>query len=712
MNSRITNHASLLSTIFYLLSSIFCFSATVTGTLQDISIQALHTKLMFAPTNNVLLTGTGLNAGPPKVIDTVNGAFSIILEAGDYAVSLPLIPGRTPFHISVFVANGTVNITNLLAPPHTYTYTNNLSADLLVSSSISVNGPQSYYDWSTLSNGVAALSAWNTGHGMARPPGLFFFNTNGLEMGSIQSWADHGSAANAPELMLLSTRSIALVPGGGGQFVNGLNGEIQIGYSAAVHDSSHIQYDDDPNTANWTDGLGSFASPNNVGHSKRFQFRSHSADGNFGIAAIMGFTGGDNATLADYNLVRSRLRFYSVSPIWGAGAAGFTNTPGIWVGEMGTNGWNLRGNLVQESAVASSGSAYILDLSKSFSQIVDVSASVVTFTTASLPTGATNFQTAHLLIRSGPFTPTLTFPSWRWGNEAGTAVAPSSLAAEKLLDIVLHAIGPDNTNILASYTVHPWPFAYDPDAQDFFTRASITDSAQKLAVHQLVLDAKAHGWWANCDAVYPFVGGTASSHSHNLKSSSYQITWTGTLTHDVTGDGSTGYGSTGYNFKNNGMAYSVNSARLFFYGGTTAPTDGGAFIGGYRWSGTDSRAGLKRNGVTIEVSGVNNSDGVAGAVSTGTDFRGPFIASRTAATTLAVGIRGSSWGTLAATTTVESPNTVCGLLARIDQSGTPDQFSNANLRGATLGAGLSQSQWNTFRADWDNFENVLGRKAP
>ena len=113
--------------LLYLLSCAFAFSATVTGTLQDISIQALNTKLMFAPTNVVLLTPTGLNAGPPRTIETANGQFSIVLEAGDYTVSLPLVPWRRPFCISVFPTNGTVNITNLLCAPATYTYTNNLN---------------------------------------------------------------------------------------------------------------------------------------------------------------------------------------------------------------------------------------------------------------------------------------------------------------------------------------------------------------------------------------------------------------------------------------------------------------------------------------------------------------------------------------------------------------------------------------------------------
>jgi hypothetical protein len=112
-----------------------CSAATVTGALQDISVQALNTKLVFTPTNEVLLTDSGLSAGPGKVVQTSSGSFNVALEAGDYTVSLPLIPWRRPFVISVMRTNGTVNITNLLANPRTYTYTNNLNYTLKATAS-------------------------------------------------------------------------------------------------------------------------------------------------------------------------------------------------------------------------------------------------------------------------------------------------------------------------------------------------------------------------------------------------------------------------------------------------------------------------------------------------------------------------------------------------------------------------------------------------
>jgi hypothetical protein len=94
-------------------------AATIIGNLQDISQQSLDTRISFAPTNQVLVTGGGLSVGPPRIIDSVNGAFSIVLDTGDYTVSLPLLGWRKPFIISVLNTNGTVNITNL---PITYPF--------------------------------------------------------------------------------------------------------------------------------------------------------------------------------------------------------------------------------------------------------------------------------------------------------------------------------------------------------------------------------------------------------------------------------------------------------------------------------------------------------------------------------------------------------------------------------------------------------------
>ena len=125
---KIQNFTLLLFALWPLAFSLQpLFAATITGSLTDISLQPLNTKIMFSPTTNILLTPSGLSAGPPRIIDTFSGAFSLPLEAGDYTVSLPLITWRAPLKISVPDSGATINITNLLAAPTTYTYTNYLA---------------------------------------------------------------------------------------------------------------------------------------------------------------------------------------------------------------------------------------------------------------------------------------------------------------------------------------------------------------------------------------------------------------------------------------------------------------------------------------------------------------------------------------------------------------------------------------------------------
>jgi hypothetical protein len=101
-------------------------------------------------------------------------------------------------------------------------------------------------------------------------------------------------------------------------------------------------------------------------------------------------------------------------------------------------------------------------------------------------------------------------------------------------------------------TPTPTPVTYDPNAQAFITAAGITNTTQKIAVNQLVLDLKSYSLWDKMKVIYPFVGGTATSHKYNLKDPrdldvAYRLQFNGGWTHNSNGiqaDGSTGYANT------------------------------------------------------------------------------------------------------------------------------------------------------------------------
>ena len=94
--------------------------------------------------------------------------------------------------------------------------------------------------------------------------------------------------------------------------------------------------------------------------------------------------------------------------------------------------------------------------------------------------------------------------------------------------------------------------SYDSDAIAFFTAAGITDTTQKSAVNALVLDLKTYGIWSKMKAIYPMVGGTATTHKFNLKdprdlNAAFRLSFIGGWTHSSTGakpNGSTGYADT------------------------------------------------------------------------------------------------------------------------------------------------------------------------
>lgn len=152
-------------------------AATIIGNLKDISQQSIDTRISFAPTNQVTVVSGGLSVGPPRILDSTNGAFSIVLDPGDYTVSLPLLGWRKPFIISVSSTNGTVNITNL---PITYPFP----------------------DHHALHVNAVAVSAWSTNVATSLLDSTIAIPANGVHPGSIFSMEAFGSfvdpGANGP----------------------------------------------------------------------------------------------------------------------------------------------------------------------------------------------------------------------------------------------------------------------------------------------------------------------------------------------------------------------------------------------------------------------------------------------------------------------------------------------------------------------------------
>lgn len=238
--------------------------------------------------------------------------------------------------------------------------------------------------------------------------------------------------------------------------------------------------------------------------------------------------------------------------------------------------------------------------------------------------------------------------------------------------------------------------SYDSDAEAFFTTAGITDTTQKNAVNQLVLDLKSASIWTKMFAVYPFVGGTSSTHSYNLKNTAqYQITWSGTVTHNsngITGNGSNGTGNTGFS-GNVGTNFTVSSGSY------------GAYI----------RSGF--NTVHVFMGCVSNSvffynNGGAvytnyGSVllSTGAPTFTRLVAASHLSTTLTAYRDGGS-----VSSTTGTPTTSAASDFYVLSTGATN-FTTANLAFAYMSEGLTSGEISSLNTAVNTFQTTLGRNV-
>jgi hypothetical protein len=93
---------------------------------------------------------------------------------------------------------------------------------------------------------------------------------------------------------------------------------------------------------------------------------------------------------------------------------------------------------------------------------------------------------------------------------------------------------------------------FDYDALLFLSAASISNSTQRLAINYLTFSLKLNGLWDKLNAIYPFVGGTATTHKFNLKNpldtnAAFRLSFVGGWTHSASGvlpNGTNAYANT------------------------------------------------------------------------------------------------------------------------------------------------------------------------
>lgn len=253
--------------------------------------------------------------------------------------------------------------------------------------------------------------------------------------------------------------------------------------------------------------------------------------------------------------------------------------------------------------------------------------------------------------------------------------------------------------------------ATDADAIYFLTATGITNTTICGAINQLVLSFKSAGIWTKFGAIYPIVGGTASTHKYNLKDprdldAAFRLVFDGTWTQSSTGALPNGASIAHTYFipDNNSLALANNS--LSFYSGTSAAgvdasniyyeMGGGSTPGGY------AMFTRRQNNTAAYDAG----DGSNRATTSNTDGSGMYVGSATT-TTGYLYKNGTQIASNVNSATVQGGFEI--YLGGFNQAGTVTYYSNKECRFASLGLGLNPTESTALYNAVLTFETTLGR---
>lgn len=247
----------------------------------------------------------------------------------------------------------------------------------------------------------------------------------------------------------------------------------------------------------------------------------------------------------------------------------------------------------------------------------------------------------------------------------------------------------------------------DADAQAFITATGITGTNAN-ATNQLVIDLKAANIWAKMKAVYPLVGGSATSHKFNLKDArdldaAYRLVFAGGLTHSSTGilgNGTNGWANT---FLDPSIAFPSGFASMGFYN-RVAVTNLFYFMGVALSSVNSFRIQAVVGNVMR-----HTSKGTVSTNHTVTDRTGFHANSRTSNTLITSIDNTGAFQTNATAVSGVYPSLNIPLFAQNSSVTGISSYINAELSFAYISDALTSAELTSLKSINQTFQTTLGR---
>ena len=253
----------------------------------------------------------------------------------------------------------------------------------------------------------------------------------------------------------------------------------------------------------------------------------------------------------------------------------------------------------------------------------------------------------------------------------------------------------------------------DADAQAFITAAAITDPTEQTAINTLVVNLKAYSIWSKLNAIYPMVGGTASTHKFNLKDprdldAAFRGVFVGGWTHSSNGaqpNGINAYMDTKFNPTS--QASSLNSFFLSLYSRTNSNVGFPYEIG----NADNYSIGIKFTGIITRYSNNNRYISIGSNYDTAnseTDSRGFYCGGTNGSATQILYKNGVN---VLSGTSLQLGFSNCNFsLSGVNQLGSTFGFSDKQIAISTIGTGLNSTEATNLYTTVQTFQTTLGRQ--
>jgi len=250
----------------------------------------------------------------------------------------------------------------------------------------------------------------------------------------------------------------------------------------------------------------------------------------------------------------------------------------------------------------------------------------------------------------------------------------------------------------------------DLDAEKFIVNAGIYNNLQQFAINKLVFDLKSNNLWTKMKAVYPMVGGTATTCKWNLKNpldtnAAYRLSFAGGGTFSANGyqpNGTNAYADTFFIPSVNGT---LNSNHISYYSRTNS--NGTEVEMGTNISGVVPISVLEIRTVGITYLAINSA--VTYTTYTDANSLGLYIGNRTASNVIKLHKNASIVASGTTASTSQSTNSFA--LGALNLGSSRQFYTTKQCAFASIGDGLTDAESIALYNAVQTFQTTLARQV-